>query len=454
MGNLTPRNLALRALNRFDVEGSIPQYHLEQIFSRYLEVSAKDKALAVHLTNGVLRWRRRLDWIVEQYVSFPFQKIEPDILNILRIALYQLFFMDRIPDSAAVNEAVNQAKSSGRPHLARFVNGILRQIIRERDEIAFPRKGDDPIRYYSVIYSYPEWLVRKWVDELGEDFASDLMEASNQIPDLVVRVNTLKTDRKTLMAELEREGVSCSPTRFSPVGIHINELNGPVTDLAAFQKGLFQVQGEAAQICTHLLRASEGELVLEVCAGVGGKASHLGEQVGPRGTVIALDKKRGSLLRLIGTCNRLGIQRVYPMVADAAVSMEGLFSRRFPKILVDSPCSGLGIISKHPDIKWTRTEEDVDELSELQAKILANSAELLAPGGVLLYVTCTISRQENEDIVENFLQTYPRIELRNLKETAPEWATELVDEEGFFRSFPNLHGIEGFFAAMFINKEE
>ena len=294
----------------------------------------------------------------------------------------------------------------------------------------------------------------KWVGELGEAFASDLMKASNQIPDLVVRVNTLKADRKTLIAELEREGVSCSPTRFSPVGIHINELNGPVTDLAAFQKGLFQVQGEAAQICTHLLRASEGELVLEVCAGVGGKASHLGEQVGPRGTVIALDKKRGSLLRLIGTCNRLGIQRVYPMVADAAVSMEGLFSRRFPKILVDSPCSGLGIISKHPDIKWTRTEEDVEELSELQARILANSAELLAPGGVLLYVTCTISRQENEDIVENFLQSYPRIELKNLKEIAPEWATELVDEEGFFRSFPNLHGIEGFFAAMFINKEE
>ncbi len=448
MADPTPRDLALQALNRFDKEGIIPHYHLEQAFDRYYAIPAKDRALAVHITSGVLRWRLRLDWIVRQHVKFPFHKIQLQILNVLRIALYQIFFMDRIPVSAAVNEAVNQAKSFGRPHIARFVNGILREILRKKDAVHLPRKEDDPIKYYSIVYSFPRWLVRKWLAELGEGFARDLMEASNRLPELIVRVNTLKTSREALMEELAKEDISCSPTKYSPVGVQIKDLKRPITDLKAFQQGLFQVQGEAAQICGLLLRPQKGERVLEVCTGIGGKASHLAEQVGPTGAVIGLDKKMGSLLRLTDTCKRLGVQWVYPVAADAATDMRALFTVRFARILVDSPCSGLGVISKHPDIKWRRQEGHIRELGELQGRILSNSISLLGRGGSLFYVTCTISREENEDIVEGILKAHGNIRLRNLKQIAPEWAMELVDENGFFRSFPNLHGLEGFFAAM------
>jgi len=452
MAELSSRNLALRALNKFDINGAIPQYYLEHVFQRNPEISSRDRALAVHLTNGVLRWRGRLDWIVEQYVKFPFKKIGPDILNILRIALYQLLFMDRIPNSAAVNEAVKQAKSTSSPHIARFVNGILREILRNRDKIQFPNKTREPIRYYSVMYSYPEWLVHKWVNEFGETFASDLLRASNEIPELVVRVNTLKTDRNSLIEKFEKHGISCSPTTFSPVGIRIHEHNGPIGEMEGFEEGLFQVQGEAAQVCSLLLGPSKGELVLEVCAGMGGKASHLAEQVGHKGRVIGLDKNKGSLLRLVDTCDRLGIDWVFPVAADAGMPMNGLFKVRFSKVLVDSPCSGLGVIRRHPDIKWARSQENVAESSRLQARILANSASLLAPGGRLLYVTCTISREENEGVVKTLLESNKGIQLVDLRDEVPEWAVDLVDDEGFFRSFPNVHGMEGFFGAMFMRE--
>ena len=453
MADPSPRDLALQALNRFDKEGTIPRYHLEQAFRRHPAVSVKDRALAVHVTSGVLRWRLRLDWIVKQNAKFPFSKIQPQVLNVLRIALYQIFFMDRIPDSAAVNEAVNQAKSIGKAHIARFVNGILREIIRKKDTGHVPPREADPIEYYSIMYSFPQWLVRKWLTELGEGFARDLMEASNRVPDLVIRVNTLKTRRDALMEELAKEGISCFPTRYSPVGIGIRDLKRPITDLEAFQRGLFQVQGEAAQICSLLLGPQRGQRVLEVCTGIGGKASHLAEQVGGAGVVIGLDKKMGSLIRLTETCKRLGIHWVYAVAADATAGMERLFAARFRSILLDSPCSGLGVISKHPDIKWRREESHIRELAELQYRILSNSIRLLERGGALLYVTCTISREENEKVVEGLLKEHSKIRLKDLKQIAPEWAKDLVDDHGFFRTFPNLHGLDGFFAAMFINRE-
>ncbi len=454
MASPSSRDLALTALNRFERESIPPRYFLEDAFVKYPDISERDRALAVHLTNGVLRWRLQLDWVIEQHLRFPFRKVEPTVLNIIRIALYQILFMDRIPYAAAVNEAVKQAKKIKRPHLVRFVNGLLRQIIRKKDSTPFPDQETDPVRYYSVSYSYPPWLVRKWIAELGEAPASDLMEASNQIPDLVIRTNTLKISRDSLTDCLKREGVVGVPTPYSPVGIRIKEIKGPITKLAAFKAGLFQVQGEAAQVCTMLLGPLKGKRVLDVCAGVGGKTTLLAELVGPRGGVIGLDIRRVSLVRLAEAARRLGTSWIYPILYDATRSMGGLFKNRFQYILVDSPCSGLGTISKRPDIKWTKTEEQIQQLSRDQAQILSRASELLCEGGKLLYVTCTISRQENEEVIEGFLASHQWMQLVDLRAVAPQWVRELIDDDGFFRSYPHVHHMDGFFAAMLTKKEE
>ena len=452
MANPTPRDLALQALNHFDDKGILPRYFLEQSFRRYPGISGRDKALCVHLTNGVLRWRLRLDWYIEQSLNFPFDKVELRVLNILRIALYQILFMDRIPEPAAVNEAVKQTKSGGKPHVARFVNALLRGIIRKRNSLKPFPESVDQVERLSVEHSYPQWLVGKWITELGEGRATSLLKASNEIPKLVVRVNTLKTSRAALIGYLAAEGVCASPTRFSPAGIHIDDLNVPITELGAFKEGLFQVQGEAAQICSFLLNPSKGDRVLEICAGIGGKATHLAEMVGPQGRVIGLDIKRGSLVRLRQTCKRLGISWLHPVCADAAKPLDKLFKKRFEGILIDSPCSGLGVISRHPDIKWAREESHIPELSKVQTQILASAGRILGPGGTLLYVTCTISREENEAVVNSFLERHPDMDVVDLRDKVPRWAKGLVDENGFFRTWPDVHGLDGFFGAMLVKR--
>ena len=222
---MTPRNLALSALNATDDSPGFYERYLVTAFTHHPDLDERDRAFVVHLVQGVLRWQIRLDWIIRQSVQFPFKKIEPAILNILRLALYQIFFMDRVPDRAAVNEAVKQAGRGRNPHVRGFVNGILRQICREKQAISFPDASKDRHRYLSLYYSYPLWLVRKWVRELGQEGAEALLEAGNRIPERVIRTNFLKIGRKGLIHKLTEEGVLASACTYSPEGIGIQAVS-------------------------------------------------------------------------------------------------------------------------------------------------------------------------------------------------------------------------------------
>ncbi len=443
------RDLALKVLNSLDHNSGFPEQLLERTIEQYPHVTQRDRAFAVHLIQGVFRYRLRFDWIIKQSVRFSFKKVEPPILNILRIALYQIFFMDRVPESAAVNEAVKQAKAMGKGHASGFVNGILRQICRRKDQIKFPDPKNDRVQYLSVYHSYPEWLVKMWIRELGPDPVEPLLEAENRIPDLVIRANSLEIGRSDLIGLLEKEDVTAVPTLHSPDGIKVAGLKGPVNHLNTFKKGLFQVQGEAAQICSHLISPGSGESILDLCAGLGGKSTHLAEIMGGKGRVLSLDISHGRLLRLLETSRRLGIGCIQPVVADAGVCLSSVLRRPFDKILLDGPCSGLGTLSRHPDGKWSKDETDVKRLARLQKRILNNALPLLKKGGVMLYVTCTISRAENEDVVSAFLKQNSGVILENLKDHAPEWGLELIDDQGFLKTFPHVHGMDGFFAALF-----
>jgi len=446
---VTPRDLALAALNSTDASPGFLERYMEAAFEKDRGLDERDRAFAVHLVQGAMRWQIRLDWVIRQKVLFPFKKIEPRTLNILRLALYQIFFMDRVPDRAAVDEAVRQAGGPRNRHVAGFVNGILRQICREGGSVRFP----DPVRerdqYLSVYYAYPLWLVTKWTRELGPHAAERLLDAGNRIPDRVIRANTLKTDRENLIARMKDEGVSAYPCAYSPEGIRLHDYKGPITRLRTFGKGLFQVQGEAAQICSHLLTPREGDAVLDVCAGLGGKSTHLAALMKNRGRVFALERQWNRLVSLMESAHRLGTGPILPVAADAARPLSVWIRGLFDRILVDGPCSGLGTISRHPDAKLTKAEADIERLALLQKTILNQAVPLMKPGGSLLYVTCTISQEENEGVVAAFLRENPGVVRERLSQAVPGWGTDLIDGDGFFKALPHIHGIEGFFGALF-----
>ncbi len=448
-----PRDLALTVLNRANGwtlrEASTG---LDAALNRYPEMPERDRAFTVHLVQGVYRWQIRLDWIVKGSVHFPFKQIEPPVLNVLRLAIYQIFFLDRVPASAAVNEAVKQAKAFEGGHVAGFVNGILRNICRHKDRIHFPHPDRDPDLYLSVHYAYPLWLVKKWNRELGRNQTEQLLNAGNAIPPLMLRTHALMCHREELIQRLASEGVKAASTSYSPDGIKVDRLRGPVNRLQSFKDGLFQVQGEAAQICSHLLDPQPGEKVLDLCAGAGGKSIHLASLMNDQGGVVAVDKSQGRLAGLCETTKRLRIASVMPLAGDAAVGLPFSRGGLFDKVLVDAPCSGLGVIARHPDIKTTRGPDDIKRLALLQGAILDGAVSLLRPGGSLLYVTCTLSREENEGVVEGCLSRHHCMRCEDLGVHVPSWGKALIDVQGYFRTSPYHHAMEGFFAARLIKR--
>ena len=450
--SVMPRDLALSVLNSLEKAPGFPEQRMERMIGRERRLSTRNRAFAVHLIQGVLRFRLRLDWIIEQTTRFSFRRIEPSVLNILRIALFQIFFMERVPESAAVNEAVKQTKVFGKGHISGFVNGILRQICRNKKQISFPDPQRERLRYLSVYHSYPEWLVGKWIREVGADSVERLLEAGNRNPDLIVRTNRLKISRRDLIARLGHEGIAATPTRYSPDGLKLRGLKGSVTRLSAFREGLFQVQDEAPQICSRLIFPAQGDFLLDLCAGVGGKSTHLAELMRGDGEVLAVDVNRARLEKLRESSRRLGICCIQHVVADAGAKLSRTFNRPFDKILVDAPCSGLGVLSRNPDAKWSKTNSDIRRLARLQLSILREAVALLRKGGNMLYVTCTISKEENEDVVSEFLTHNPEMILEDLNARVPEWGLDLVDDRGFFRTGPRLHEMDGFFAALFRKK--
>jgi 16S rRNA (cytosine967-C5)-methyltransferase len=436
-------------LNRLDLHSVPPENYLVEAFERNSRMSGRDRAFTVHLVQGVLRWRLRLDWVIEKTARFPFRKIESPVLNALRLALYQIFFMDKVPDSAAVNEAVKQVRTIAGNHVVRSVNGILRQACREKERVAFPPREKNLVHYLSVCHSFPEWLVEKWIREMGPGDTERMLEASNRIPRLVVRTNTLKISRHELILHLEGEGLSARRAHYAPEGLILEGIRGPVDELPGFQTGLFQVQGEMAQVCSRLLSPKPGEMILDLCSGVGGKSTHMAQMMENRGRILALDRSPDKLVKLAESSRRLGIRAIEPVVGDASRNLAEMFRVDFDRIMVDGPCSALGIISRHPDVKWNRDESDIPRLSSLQRKIVSGSVPLLKEGGRMLYVTCTLSRAENEAVAEGLLRDHREMELIDLRSDAPEWCSELIDDSGFLKSFPHVHGTEGFFGALF-----
>lgn len=451
MKRLIPRDLALEALRLLDQGRGSPERFLQQAFERHEKtLDARDRAFTLHLVQGVLRWRSRLDAVLRKHVSFPFERVEPPVRDILRLALYQILYMDRVPPAAAVNEAVRQAKRLGRPHVARFVNAILRAVCRDgKADPLLPDRGQDPIGHLAIRHAYPEWMVARWVREYGKSSAEALLDAQNRIPAPVLRTNTLKTTRETLLRRLLAAGVAARPGRYAPESIVLDPGAGAVEAIPGYREGWWQVQGEASQVCARLLAPRPGECVADSCSGLGGKATHLAQLMEDRGLVLALDADSGRLRRQVQNARRLGVGCIFPVAADAAEPLPVRGERLFDRVLVDAPCSGLGTLSRHPEIKWLREERQLRRLASQQIRILVRAAEALKPGGMLLYATCTLSREENEGVVESFLGKVSFMSRLDLKERADRHAAGLIDAAGYLRCWPHRDHTEGFFGALF-----
>ena len=449
MKGKSSRDLALQVLKKLSVKTIHSHLYLDDIFRKNEDLTGLDRAFVSHLVLGVLRWQGRLDWIIDQKTDFSIKKISPTIRNILRLALYQVFFMDRVPDSAAVNEAVKQTKTSRNRHGISFVNGLLRTVCRDKEALPLPDREKALPHHLAVRYAYPEWLVNKWLKEWGQPFTEKLLDAGNTHPALTLRTNTLRTSRHALMKTLRDEGLDPKATLFSPEGIVLQGFRGRPDLIESFREGLFQVQGEAAQLTAHILSPSPNDLVLDLCAGLGGKTTHLAALMGNQGSIVAMDMNLKKLGKLRSNAFRLGIRTILTVLGNSAPPCSMPLRTSFDKILLDAPCSGLGVVSKHPDGKWNRNEADIDRLSRLQRSMVTHAAPLLKNGGHLLYVTCTISGPENEGVVDKVLSTCNNLSLLDIKKHLPHWGRNISDDSGFLRTFPHIHGMEGFFAALF-----
>ena len=411
-------------------------------------LSPRDRALLTELTYGTLRWRGRIDARLIQLLRRPLSSVDPFLRNLLRVALYQLIFLDAIPDYAAVDTAVELAKFHGRGHAAGFVNGVLRSFLRQQQNQ--PSSKPDPdtaeLSMLAKYWSHPQWLVHYWRDYLGANELAALLEANNEEAPLVLRVNGLRTTRESLIEELQHHGVDAVPTRWSPQGIRLKS-NVRVDQLPGFDNGLFQVQGEASQLVSYLLAPRPGERILDACAAPGGKTTHIAEFMQDSGEIIAQDVSQRGLRKLDDNAKRLRLTSIRTVVADASRPVaDDLFP--YDRVLVDAPCSGFGTLRSHPEIKWNRNEADVERLSRLQQKILTRAAAQLKAGGILVYSTCTLTAHENEEVVQNFIKNYGNFVLEDVAAHLPEPARNLV-RDGYMLAWPHRHDTDGFFAARF-----
>ncbi len=443
------RQLALQILSTAGAQGRYVENLLAATLKQHPELPRNERAFLLELVQGVKRWELRLDYILSRLSHLPWPKVHAQVRHILRLAAYQILFLDRVPVHAAVDEAVKLARGQRLPasHVG-FINAILRRLAGG-DVPPLPDVEEDPVAALSVATAHPAWLVARWLKRYSLEDTQARLLAHNRVPPLTVRVNTLKTDGARLLERLAREGVVAAPGRFSPVALTFETGEKPPTSLPSYREGLWLFQDEAAQLTTHLLDLAPGHRILEIGAGRGGKTTRLGERLLNQGLILAVDYHRQRLFDLSQNLKRWGITCAHPLRADATRPLP-VKPQSLDAVLIDAPCSALGTIRRHPEIKSRLTEADLATFPPRQRAMLDMAAPLVKPGGRLLYITCTTEPEENEDLVAGFLTDHPEYQLACDPELLPTPARDLLQPPGFFRTSPAHHNLDAFFAATLI----
>jgi len=446
-GHQNPRALALFTLNAFHLDDILLDTLIFNVSDQISSYDQRDRAFIHSLVYGVIRWRSYLDHIIVQLSHRPISKIFLPILNTLRMGLFQMMFMDRIPEHAAVNTSVDLVHTFAPKYLTRFVNAVLREAVRSKDRIHIPDTTPPEPDYLSIRYAYPKWLIQRWFAYWGPDITQDLCQAGNQVPPIVLRANTLKIKRSDLIKTMASNVQSITKTSHAPDGICVSNLKCAIGNSEPFKKGLFQVQDEAAQLIGLIVAPKPGETILDACAGRGGKTGHLAQYMNNQGLIVAVDQSKEKINILSDEMKRLGItivstcQHRWPKALD---------DRLFDRVLLDAPCSGLGVIRRHPDMKWKKTEAHIFQNAKKQQKLLNRMAFHVKPGGTLVYCVCSFEPEETSQIVEKFLSQHINFtidkKIHSILET-------FINIKGYYLFRPDIHLMDGFFAVSLIRSE-
>lgn len=437
-----PRSIAYEVLSAVDEKEAFADRALDGRLRRSVSLPDPDRRLATELVYGTIRRRGSLDLCLQPSLRRPLERLDPEILRILRLGAYQILFLDRVPDHAAVNESVELANRWGRRGSASLVNGALRALCRAKAE----GKGFPSTDIQAGEVDFPAWLTRIWEGELGKEKAGEILSALLSPPQTVLRTNTLKTDRTGLINRLRGEGYEAEPVDELPQAVRLSE-GGDIRKADCYRQGWCVQQDGASQLIVEILDPRPGERVLDLCAAPGIKTTHMAEKMADQGLVVALDNRLGRLRELVEGCRRMGVTVTSPVCADASGPRHPLVGPFvFDRVLVDAPCSGLGVLRRNPEKKW-RPAPDFATLSNLQANLIRTAAALVRPGGILVYSTCTVHQEENEAIVEGFIAEHGDFVLEDVTPFLPEGLEDLASEAGHLSSWARPTCFDLFFAA-------
>lgn len=416
---------------------------------KHCSLAPRDRGLVTELVNGTIRMKKHLDWVLDLFLAGKQRKLERKVYVILIMSIYQLLFLERVPSYAVINEAVEMTRSEGKG-ASGLVNGLLRNVDRNRGQITYPDPSRDQVSYLAVFYSHPEWMVSRWIGRYGYEDTRKLLAFNNQSPPLTVRVNRLKTNVSELAALFDEEGVKAGVGKIPDTSLLLESTPGPLSELRSYRDGLFYIQGESTMLIPLCLAPKPGSLVYDFCCGVGGKTTHLAELMGDRGKITAFDLYRHKLELLELNCRRLGISIVESRQGDLFDQVPELAEA--DAVLLDAPCSGLGVLRSRADLRWRKKEEDIALMSELQSRMLEQVARTVRPGGKLLYSTCSLEPEENEELVERFVAKHRDFEFVNLDEALElnPWLNTGGNAagNGYLTVFPPRHQADGMFMAL------
>ncbi|MES5395201.1 16S rRNA (cytosine(967)-C(5))-methyltransferase RsmB [Bacillus amyloliquefaciens] len=439
MKKINVRELALEALEKLEQNQAYSNLLLTSVIKTNT-LSDQDRGLLTELVYGTLQNKIALDYMLKPFIRKP-NKVKPWVIQLLRLSAYQMEYLEKVPDRAAIHEAVEIAKKRGHKGIASFVNGILRSL--QREGAPSFAEIEDPVLRLSTETSHPEWLVKEWVEAYGFEAAEKICRIHLVPPKQTLRVNQIKADKETLLNEMENAGLEAEAGDLSPDAIKL--LKGSIASTEFFQNGQVSIQDESSMLVARALDPKPGETVLDACAAPGGKSAHIAELMKNEGSLTSLDLHRHKVKLIQEGAERLGLTIIDAQTMDARKAGDAFGAERFDRILVDAPCSGFGVIRRKPDMKYTKTPEDSRRLSEIQLGILREIAPLVKKGGTLVYSTCTMDRTENEEVMHAFIQEHPEFEPDlSLEKRLPEKARPFV-QDGSLQILPHYFGTDGFF---------
>lgn len=443
---MNTRELLLEMLLEITAKREYSHIMIKNVLDKYDYLEISEKVFIKRVCEGTLERMIQIDYILNQFSKVPVSKMKPVIRNILRMAVYQILFMDSIPDSAACNEAVKLAEKKKFHSLKGFVNGVLRTIVRNKENIAYPDKEKEPVFYFSVMYSMPEWLVEMWMASYGKEKTQLLLEGLLKEHDITIRLdeNLPGEEQKQVLESLTEQGVEVTAHPYLPYAYTLKKVGG-IQNIPEFVQGKFTVQDISSMLVAEISGVQRGDIVIDVCAAPGGKAIHIASKMKATGKVEARDLTEKKVARIQENIERLKLSNIEAQMADALQVSENDLERA-DIVIADLPCSGLGIIGKKRDIKYNVTKESMRDIILLQKDILSVIHAYVKPGGILLYSTCTINRKENEDMVKWFTGQYG-FETESIAKYLPEQLRKETAEEGYLQLLPGVDKSDGFFMA-------